>query len=57
MRLNPSDEGLAIAIAIILVLFTPMLDPLLTFGLAIAVLVGLIAFAYVGMHRPHAPHH
>jgi hypothetical protein len=57
MRLNPSDEGLAIAIAIVLVLFTPMLDPLLTFGLAIAVLVGLIAFAYVGMHRPHAPHH
>lgn len=57
MRLSPSAEGLAIAIAVVLVLFTPMLDPLLTIGLAIAALVGLIAVAYVGMHRPGAPHH
>jgi hypothetical protein len=57
MHLSRSMEGLAVAIAVILILFTPMLDPLASFALAIVVLAGLFAAAYLGLHRPHAPHH
>jgi hypothetical protein len=50
-------EGLALAVALVLILFMPMLDPMASFGLAIAALLVLIGATYVSLHRPHAPRH
>ena len=57
MHLSRSTEGLAVAIALILILFTPMLDPLASFALAVVVLAALFGAAYLGLHRPQTPHH
>jgi len=56
MHFSRSMEGLAVTIAVILILFTPMLDPLASFALAIVVLAALFGAAYLGLHRPQAPH-
>lgn len=56
MHLSRSTEGLAVAIALILILFTPMLDPLASFALALVVLAALFGAAYLGIHRPQTPH-
>jgi hypothetical protein len=57
MHLSRSVEGSAVVIAIILILFTPMLDPMVSFVIAIVVLAGLIALAHFQLNPPHAPHH
>ena len=45
-------RGLEIA-AIVLLLFSAMLDPMLTFGLAAALVAGAVVLAYLGEERLH----
>ena len=44
-------RGLEIA-AIVLLLCSAMLDPMLTFGLAAALIAGALVLAYLGQDRP-----
>ena len=45
-------RGLEIA-AIVLLLFSAMLDPMLTFGLAAALVAGAVVLTYLGEERLH----
>jgi hypothetical protein len=51
----PSLATLAVAVAVVLLLLTPMLDPLVSFGLALTLLAGLLVVTALG--TPHRPVH